>query len=60
MNAPTTVEPDCPKCGAAPGEPCRARGGKQRRPQLLKRWHRERVEAAGFSPTQHINAKETE
>ena len=58
MSAPTTVEPDCPRCGAAPGEPCRARGGKRRRARPLKRWHRERAEAAGFSPTRYINEKE--
>jgi hypothetical protein len=55
MSAATTVEPSCPKCGAAPGEPCRAPAGKRRRPRPTKEWHRERAEAAGFSPTQHIN-----
>jgi len=59
MSAPTIVEPDCPKCGARPGEPCRTRGGKRQPPRPMKTWHRDRAEAAGFSPTQYINAKET-
>lgn len=58
MGAATTVEPSCPRCGAAPSEPCRALGGKRQPPQPTKGWHRERAEAAGFSPTQHINDNE--
>jgi hypothetical protein len=58
MGTATMVEPNCPKCGAAPGEPCRARAGRKRRPRPMKGWHRERAEAAGFSPTQHINDSE--